>query len=135
MFEGLPELVDRDRWLLHRGRHLTGTVRVGVGDEAWLLDIEAGRVALVRRESDTVMPAWRFGVSAPAAEWSAFWQARPAPGHHDLMALRRRGQLRVDGDVLAFMTHLAYIKELLALPRAAAAAAPAAPGTFPGSAR
>jgi hypothetical protein len=123
MFEELPARLDADPWLVQRGRHLNGTIRVGVGDEGWLLEVVSGRVRSVRSESDAVMPAWRFGVSAPADEWAAFWEAHPRPGHHDLMALRRRRVLRVDGDVQAFMTHLQYVKDLLTLPRAAAGAA------------
>jgi len=44
-----------------------------------------------------------------------------APGLHDLIAMLKTRQLRLEGDQHPFMANLRYFKELLALPRAAVA--------------
>ncbi|GAB3572710.1 hypothetical protein GCM10027445_30770 [Amycolatopsis endophytica] len=114
----LQELVNADPALVRRGRLVSGAVRIDVGDEQWFLDISRGRVESARY-GPLVMPATRLRFAASAAEWTAFWEARPRPGHHDLMALLRRRTLRVEGDVHLFMSHLRYFKDLLEKPRPA----------------
>ena len=113
----LPALVDADPWLVARGRLLTGTILVDLGDASWLLDVEAGRVTDVRDARAAVMPQWNFAIRAPREEWDAFFEPEPRPGYHDLMALRRRQVLHVEGDVRLFMTHLQWLKDVLALLR------------------
>jgi hypothetical protein len=113
----LPALVEADPWLVARGRLLTGTILVDLGDESWLLDVEAGRVTGVRDARAAVMPRWDFALRAPREEWDAFFEPQPRPGHHDLMALRRRQVLQVEGDVRLFMIHLQWLKDVLALLR------------------
>lgn len=78
MLERLPELVESDAGLVRRGRHVTGTVRVDVGDDTRYLDIVAGRVERVRT-GPLVMPTTRLVLRAPRAEWAAFWEPRPGP--------------------------------------------------------
>jgi hypothetical protein len=46
----------------------------------------------------------------------------PAPGYHDLFAMKKLGLASVDGDIIPLMTHLRYLKDLLAAPRRAKAA-------------
>jgi hypothetical protein len=113
----LPALVDADPWLVARGRLLTGTILIDLGDESWLLDVITGQVTGVRDAHAAVMPRWDFALRAPREEWNAFFQSRPRPGHHDLMALRRRQVLQVEGDVRLFMIHLQWLKDVLALLR------------------
>ena len=43
--------------------------------------------------------------------------ARASPGFYDLLALTKRGEAVLEGDLHPFMTHLQYFKDLLALPR------------------
>lgn len=102
--------------LVHRGRYLTTTFLLEVGDEQCLIDIEHGRVAGVRG-GPMVMPSWTFAVRADRSEWEKYWSPLPPPGTHDLMALLKRGKLRFEGDLAPLMGNLLYIKELLALPR------------------
>ena len=45
----------------------------------------------------------------------------PPPGGHDLFAMIKTRALSLDGDQYPFMSNLRYFKDLLALPRAAAA--------------
>ena len=53
--------------------------------------------------------------------WATFWQPIPPPGFHDLIAMLKTGALKLEGDQHPFFANLRYFKELLALPRSAAA--------------
>lgn len=109
----LRELVNGHARLVHRGRFLTATMRLDVGEDAWLIDIDHGRIAGVRR-GPFVMPSWTFGLACPAESWERFWQPLPPPGFHDLFALLRRGDLVLSGDMRPFMANLLYVKDVLA---------------------
>jgi hypothetical protein len=80
MLERLPELVNADDRLVRRGRYVTGTVRVDVGDDTHYLDIVAGRVTHMRA-GPLVMPTTRLVLRSSRPEWEAFWEPRPRPGH------------------------------------------------------
>ena len=41
----------------------------------------------------------------------------PRPGWHDLLALTKRGEAALEGDLHPFMANLQYFKDVLALPR------------------
>ena len=112
----LPGLVDADAVLVRRGRFLDAEVMVGAGQASATLSIRAGRV-LVVTEGPGLMRPWRFAVRGTLRAWDAYWQPVPAPGWHDLFALSKRGELRVEGDLHPFVANLQYIKDLLALPR------------------
>ncbi len=113
MIETLKERVNADAALVRRGRYLTTTFLLEVGDAPWLIAIVEGRVALVTR-GPFVMPSWSFALRAPAAEWEKFFLDRPPPGSNDLMAMVRRRVLKTEGDLRVFMAHLRYFKEALA---------------------
>jgi hypothetical protein len=113
VIETLKERVNADEALVRRGRYLTTTFLLEVGDMAWLVAISEGRVVSVTR-GPFVMPSWSFALRAPAAEWEKFFGARPPPGSNDLMAMVRRRVLRTEGDLRVFMAHLRYFKEALA---------------------
>ena len=66
------------------------------------------------------MPSWRFALRADETSWQRFWQPRPAPGDHDLLALVRRGLLKIEGDLQPLMANLLYITGAPEAPRAAA---------------
>jgi len=115
-FARLPDLVAGDAWLAHRGRHLTTECLVEIGAVPFYAGIVAGRLVAIER-GPRLMHAWRFAVRAPAAAWLAFWQPLPAPGAHDLLALVKRGSMRLEGDLAPLMANLQYFKDLLAAPR------------------
>ena len=120
----LPELVNRDPWLVHRGRFLDVTFLVEIGDEPYLVRIREGRVVSVEH-SRSVMPHWTFALRASKDAWSTFWQPTPPPGYHDLVAMMKFGHLRLEGDQYPFMTHILYFKDVLERLRAGGAEAPA----------
>ena len=64
-----------------------------------------------------VMPAWSFAVRAAEAVWQRFWQPVPEPGDNDIFALRKTGEMSVEGNLQPLMANLIYIKQVLAMPR------------------
>ena len=113
MIETLKERVNGDEALVRRGRYLTTTFLLEVGQAAWLIAILDGRIVSVT-PGPFVMPSSAFALRAPEAEWAKFFLAKPPPGSNDLMALIRRKVLKAEGDLRVFMAHLRYFKEALA---------------------
>jgi hypothetical protein len=120
----IPSLTDRlqalrqaDERLVTQGRLVRSKMLVDAGAQGAIVTIVDGGVTGIASVGSLVMPAWTFALRAPAAEWEAFWAPLPRPGHHDLFALLRRKQLRIEGDSYPFMSNLLYFKALLALPR------------------
>jgi hypothetical protein len=112
----LADLVNADAGLVRRGRFLTTTFLVEVGDTAWLVKVVEGRIAAVERGPFLMRP-WTFAIRAPAESWRKFWAPVPEPGFHDVLAMTRLGGARIEGDLLPFMAHLRYVKDVLAAPR------------------
>ncbi len=63
------------------------------------------------------MRSWRFAYRASPAAWAEHWQSAPRPGFHDLLALTKRGEADLEGDLHPFIANLQYFKDVLALPR------------------
>lgn len=121
MIEDLQNKVNADAMLVQRGRFLTTTFLLEVGATAWLVAIVEGEIVSVTR-GPFVMPSWSFALRSSEEEWAAFWNARPQPGHHDLMALIKRRTLKAEGNLHIFMANLRYFKEALVKLRATGAA-------------
>ena len=121
MIETLRERVNGDEALVRRGRFLTTTFLLEVGQTAWLIQVFEGRIASVTR-GPFVMPSSSFALRAPEQEWAKFWSSRPPPGSNDLMALIKRRVLKAEGNLQVFMANLRYFKEVLAKLRQAGAA-------------
>jgi len=122
MIERLAELVNGDEDLVRRGRWLTTSMFVAVGEEDYLVRIERGRIATVAI-GPFVTPSYDFGLAAALSQWQLHWRPLPPPGSHDLFALLRRGVLATSGNLHPFMSNLRYFKEVLAKPRTLAASA------------
>jgi pimeloyl-ACP methyl ester carboxylesterase len=116
MIEKIPDLVNADAELVRRGRFLSTTFMVEVGDKGYLVKVYEGRIVSVT-PGPFVTPSFSFALRAPADEWQTFWTPLPPPGHHDIFALFKRGKLKIEGDMRVFMAHLLYIKDVLASPR------------------
>jgi hypothetical protein len=116
VLDALPDLVNADGRLVRRGRFFTGAFLVGVGDTDWLVSVVEGRIARVER-GPFLLRGWRFSIRAPEAAWRRFWEPVPPPGFHDVFAMARGGHLRIEGDLHPLMTHLRYVKDVLAAPR------------------
>lgn len=123
IFATLPGLLDADSRLLRAGRMLNVDCLLGPIDLPFLVFIRAGRIAEMSAVPGT-MPSWRFGYTASPQAWIEYWRPEPKPGWHDLLALTKRGEAHLVGDLYPFMTHLQYFKDLLALPRSAVSGKP-----------
>ena len=121
IFAGLPALLDVDPALIARGRDLNVECLLGPKNRPLHVTFAAGRIVDVT-PGPALMRSWRFSYRASPAAWIEFWKSPPRPGWHDLLALTKSGEAILEGDLLPFMTHLQYLKDVLALPRANAGA-------------
>jgi hypothetical protein len=112
----IAELVNGDPGLVRRGRHCSTTFLLEAGETSYLVRVLEGRVASIERGPFLMRP-WTFAVRAPAEAWNRFWEPVPAPGYHDLFAMKKFGMASVEGDIIPLMAHLRYVKDLLAAPR------------------
>ncbi len=112
----LADWINADAALVRRGRFLSTTFLVEVGDAGWLITVHDGRIERVER-GPFLMRAWSFAVRAPADAWRRFWAPVPAAGFHDLFAMTKFGHATVEGDLRTLMAHLRYVKDVLAAPR------------------
>ena len=113
MLERLPELVNDDSDLVWRGRGMTARFLVAVGEDEWLVDVQAGRVASVAK-GPFRMASWIFALKGTKSGWDKFWQAVPPPYYQDIFGLLRQGELRMEGDLLPLWRDMMYVKGLLA---------------------
>ena len=113
----LPDLVNQDTALVRRGRWLSNVFLVEVGTTQYLVQVDKGRLLNVEH-GPFVMPSWSFAIRASESVWQRFWQPLPAPGDNDIFALRKTGEMSVEGNLQPFMANLIYIKQVLAMPRA-----------------
>jgi hypothetical protein len=116
MIEHIPELVNSDENLVRRGRFLSTTFLMEIGDQGYLVKIIEGRIVSIT-PGPFVTPNYSFALRAPKDEWEMFWKKVPEPGHNDIFALFKRGKLVIEGDLHPFMANLLYIKDVLAAPR------------------
>ena len=116
-FAGLPMLLDADAALVVRGGLLNLTCLLGSKNHPFYVSFAAGRIVDMA-PAPILMRSWCFSYRASPAAWAEFWKPVPRPGWHDLLALTKNGEAVLEGDVLPFITHLQYFKDVLALPRA-----------------
>jgi len=117
----LADVVNGNVTIVRRGRFLTTTFLLGIDDVEYLITVIEGRIARVERGPFLMRP-WSFALRASADAWQRFWDAEPAPGYHDLFAMKKRGVARVEGDIVPLMTHLRYVQDVITAPRRAARA-------------
>ena len=116
IFATLPALLDADAALVARGCLLSVQCLLGTMDRPLHVTFATGRIIDVT-PGPLLMRSWRFSYRASPVAWTEFWKAPPRPGWHDLLALTKSGEAVLEGDLLPFMTHLQYFKDVLALPR------------------
>lgn len=116
-FVRIPQLLGREAALVTRGRFLDVDCLLGSTEKSFHVSIRAGRIVEMT-DAPILMRSWRFAYRATPVAWTAFWEPVPKAGWHDLLALTKRGEAALEGDIQPFMTNLQYFKDLLALPRA-----------------
>ncbi len=115
-FKSIPQLLARDAALMSRGRLLDVDCLLGPSTQPFHAMIRGGQIVEMTA-APVMMRSWRFAYRATPTALAAYWQAMPPPGWHDLLALTKRGEATLEGDLHPFMAHLQYFKDLLALPR------------------
>lgn len=106
--------------LRQRARWAHATVCVGIGHVERLLTVDKDAISFEALQRP--LQSWDFSVRGTARAWHELWLPAPKPGWHDIFALAKRGEMRIEGDLLPFMAHLQFFKDLLALPRAGSGA-------------
>ena len=115
MIARLPDLVNRNAALLRRGRHLDST-SCSRSALSYHVSIEGGRIARLDR-GPLLMRSWALAFRGSDDAWHQFWQPFPPPHFHDIFALAKRGEFRIEGDLHPLMANLLYFKDVLAAPR------------------
>jgi hypothetical protein len=105
--------LNADPMLRRWGRLLDADILVDVGGAATRIVVRDGQI-LRASEGPFVMPSCTVALHAEPEAWARFMAPAPTPGYQDLMALVRRGALRVEGDLRPFMQHLFWFKFLFA---------------------
>lgn len=116
LINAVPAHVNADPTLRRIGRFCSAEFLLDVEGQEFHLIAERGELAPVV-VGPLKMRAWRFAIRAPRASWERFWAPLPEVGFNDLFAMTRHGHARVDGDVGPLLTHLRYVKEIIAMPR------------------
>jgi hypothetical protein len=115
-FAGIPALLDQTPALIARGRFLDCECLLGPIGHPFHASIRQGRIVDLT-PAPVLMRSWRFSYRASLAAWAEHWQVAPRPGSHDLLALTKRGEAVLEGDLHPFIANLQYFKDVLALPR------------------
>jgi hypothetical protein len=122
-FATIPALLDQAPALILRGRTLDCECLLGPMDQPFHASFRGGRI-IDLTPAPVLMRPWRFSYRASLAAWAEYWKPAPRPGWHDLLALTKREQAVLEGDLHPFMVHLQYFKDVLALPRQHRSAVP-----------
>lgn len=101
--------------LRSRARGTSVTLCVGIG--AIERRIGVSQDAIRPLPPAPPLQPWDFCVRGTPRAWQALWEAVPKAGWHDVFALTKRGEMRIEGNLQPFMANLQFFKDLLALPR------------------
>lgn len=115
-FKTIQSTLEGTPHLLRLGRLFSETVLIEVDGNEYYLTFEKGRIVTLDEGPSRKTP-WRFALRTDAEALQKFWQARPAPGFHDIFGLVKIGRGRIDGDILALVKNLRFFKEVLGLAR------------------
>jgi hypothetical protein len=112
----IPALVNGDEALLRRGRYLDVDLMLEIGAVPCYITVRGGRVTSLET-GPLLMPSWSFAIRGSENAWRQFWRPLPPPHFHDVFALAKTGEFRIEGDLYPFMSNLLYFKGLIGAPR------------------
>lgn len=115
-FARLADASDPADRLALSGRFVTAEFLAGSFTTPVHLTIRDGRV-MATSPGPALMRSWHFAFRATPRAWAEYWRPIPRPGWHDLLALTKRGDATLEGDLHPFLANLQFFKDLLALPR------------------
>ena len=99
-----------------RPRACSADLLLQFGDVAAIVRVRDGRVAQIIDER-VPLKSWDFAVKGSEAGWDKFWEKFPPPGWHDILALNKRREFSIEGNLHPLMSHLQFYKDLLACAR------------------
>ena len=99
-----------------RPRACSADLLLQFGDVAAIVRVRDGRVAQIIDER-VPLKSWDFAVKGSEAGWDKFWETFPPPGWHDILALNKRREFSIEGNLHPLMSHLQFYKDLLACAR------------------
>jgi hypothetical protein len=111
----LPELVNADDWLVHRGRYLRLDFVMEIDGAVYYVSVDRGRISV--DSAPRLTPAYSFAFRASSDTWAKFWQQMPPPPFHDIFAMSHLADLRIEGDLRPLIANLMYFKDVLSAPR------------------
>lgn len=115
-FKHIQNTLDQTPHLLRIGRLFSETILIDLEGDEFYLTFEKGRIVTLSNGMSRKTP-WRFALRTDSDALSKFWEPRPEVGFHDVFGLVKIGRGRVDGDILALVKNLRFIKEVLGLGR------------------
>jgi hypothetical protein len=118
MLDNLASQVNANPALVRRGRAMSASFLIEIGERGFHVAVDKGRITSVE-EGPFIMRGWSFAIRASEEVWGKFWAPYPDPGFQDIFAMNRFGHCKVEGDVNVLMSHLRYVKDVLAVPRRA----------------
>lgn len=117
-FTRLPALLAGHPEIARRAERARVVLLLEAGSQGLRLQLEKGQLSVLPAEGP--MRGWDIALRAAPAAWADHWQAVPAPDAFDILGMVRHGRMRIEGNFAPFMRHLQVLKDILALPRAAA---------------
>jgi hypothetical protein len=112
----MADAVNESPPIVRRGQHLNTVFLLGLGDETFYVTIRDGRIESIEQR-EKPLQAVSFAIKGGVDAWNDFWQPVPRPGSYDILGLAKVKRMTIEGDIKVLMTHLRYIKEVLAAPR------------------
>lgn len=119
----IPDLVNGNPALQLRGRYATFAMMIEVGAVPYYISVVDGHITQMDR-GPLIMRSWSFAIRGAESAWLTFWKPLPPPHFHDIFALAKRGDFRIEGDMRPLLTHLLFIKDMLSAPRTLAESHP-----------
>ena len=113
MLESLPERVNSNAPLVHRGRWVNLTFTLGIGDADFLITVTAGWVTKIEPRP-LATHSGVFTIRAERETWLEHWREVPPRDYHDLWSMLPKGLATLDGDLLPLMQNLQYFKDVIA---------------------
>ena len=112
----IEQRVNNDSALINRGRWVTLTFTLGVGEVDYLITIKSGRIVKIcKRDIQTLTGV--FSIRASKDSWDKHWEAIPPRDYHDIFAMLAKKIVRIDGKLEPLMQNLQYFKDVIATPR------------------
>jgi hypothetical protein len=109
----MQQRVNDDSALVHRGRFVTLTFTLGIGETDYLIDIAAGKITHIRQRH-LPTDSGVFAIRASSDSWHRHWQPVPPRDYHDIFAMLAKDYISIDGHLTPLMQNLQYFKDVIA---------------------